>query len=273
MINDKPTKNDPFGGYGFAIRTFWFNVTDLHLHRVWSRESLITRQTGISNYVTGKAVSEDRVGVIGHESSINEFEFKLTVDTYAKESWEFIKGNDDILLKIDQSKYQPEHIRIKKLISERFDENPPTATLISWEDDWEIGVKAGWSIECKVPPDVFSKIEDEIKANSVTSFSMGVKWEAGLIRDEYAPPSIPTVWGLYCLEENRSPEPLRGYVSSIKWSPSNQLETNHDKTKDDLPTTTLEPAATVPSVILNMPKSAIAALWILTLAAVFHLFK
>lgn len=273
MINDKPTKNDPFGGYGFAIRTFWFNVTDIRLHRAWSRESLITDKPAFSNFVTGKAVSEDRVGVIGQDGSINEFNFTLTEDTDAKTSWESIKRTDELLLKLSQSKYQPEHIRIKQLISERFDENPPTATLFSWEDDWEIGVKAGWSIECKVPPDIFSKIEDEMKANSVTSFFMGVKWEAGLIRDEYAPPSIPTVWGLYCLEENRSPEPLRGYVSSIKWSPSNQLETNHDETKDDLPTTTLEPAATVSSVILNMPKSAIAALWILTLAAVFHLFK
>lgn len=41
---DEATKKDAFGGYGFAIRTFWFEVTDLHLHSYWSRESSITRK-------------------------------------------------------------------------------------------------------------------------------------------------------------------------------------------------------------------------------------
>ena len=269
---DEATKQDAYGGYGFAIRTFWFDVTDLHLHRCWSRESLITQQPEFSDFVSGKAVSKDRVGVIGREGSVNEFDFTLRVDTNAKESWEWLNAHH-ILTYTDHSRYKPEHIRIKKLIDERLDADPPTAALFNYEADWEIGNKAGWSIECKVPPDVFSKIENEIASMTVNSVSIGVEWEAGLVRDEHAPPSFPTVWGLFCLEENRSPESLQGHVSSIRWSPTQRAEATPDEADDVVQTPMSVPPTAVTPVIFNVPKSAIAALWVLAVAAVIHFLK
>jgi hypothetical protein len=269
---DEATKQDAYGGYGFAIRTFWIDVSDLHLHSYWSRESLITHKPEFSNFVSGKAVSKDRVRVIGRESVINEFDFTLRVDTDAKNSWEWHKAHD-VLAYTDHSKYKPEHVRLKKLINERLDADPPTAALFTYEDDWEIGTKAGWSIECMVPPEVLAKLTCEIATKTVDTISIGVTWTAGLVYDEHAPPSFPTVWGLFCLEENRSPESLQGHVSSIKWAPSNRLETTSDEAKLDTPTLMSTPATTVTPVIFNVPKSAIAALWVIALVATLHLFK
>jgi len=268
---EEATTQDAYSGYGFAIRTFWFNVTDFHLHRVWSRESLITDKPEFSNFVTGKAVSEDRVGVIGREGSVNEFDFTLRVDTDAKKSWDWhrrISGFDTA----DQSKFKPEYVRIKKLIDERLDADPPTAALFSSEADWEIGTKAGWFIECKVPPAIFSQMENEIASMTVNSVSIGVEWEAGLVRDEHAPPSVPTIWGLFCLEGNRSPEMLRGHVKSIRWSPSNRAKQTPPETDEPSPISVASPDTDKAPVILTIPKSAIAALWVLALAAILHLF-
>jgi len=269
---DEATKKDAFDGYGFAIRTFWFAVNDLHLHSCWSRESLITRKPEFSHFVTGKAITKDRVRVIGRESAINEFDFTLRVDTDAKESWEWLKAHD-VLAYTDHSKYKPEHIRIKKLINERLDTDPPTAALFTYEADWEIGTKAGWSIECKVPPEVLGKLIHDISSKTVDTISIGVTWSAGLVYDEHAPPSFPTVWGLFCLEENRTPESLQGHVSSVKWSPSRRLETTSDEAKSDTSTSIPAHATTVSPVIFNVPKTAIAALWAIALIAALHLFK
>ncbi|MBM4225425.1 MAG: hypothetical protein FJ167_11750 [Gammaproteobacteria bacterium] len=139
---DEATKHDAFGGYGFAIRTFRFNVTDLHIHRVWSRESLITNKPRFADVVTGKAVSEDRVGAIGREHSVNEFDFTLRVDTDAKESWDWLKAHD-VLAYTDHSQYKPEHVRIKKGINKLLDADPLTAVLLTERDNWEIGTNAG----------------------------------------------------------------------------------------------------------------------------------
>jgi hypothetical protein len=267
---DEAKTEDVFDGYGFAIRTFYFDVNELHIHRGWSQNSLNTGRTKFYSSIKGRAVSEDRVGIIGRDGSVKDFEFTLGVDTDAKESWEWLKAHD-VLAYTDNSKYNPEHIRIKNLIGERLDANPPTATLLNWDDDWETGTKAGWSIVCQIPPDVFSKIEDEIVAKAVNSISMSVRWEAGLVFDEHAPPSVPTVWGLFCLEENRSPEPLRGHVISIQWSPTNHGETKPKEASDDMPAPTPAPVTAVAPVVFNVPKSAIAALWVLALATALHL--
>jgi hypothetical protein len=269
---DEATTDDAFGGYGFAIRTFRFDVSDLHLHRTWSQNSLITHRPELTPFIKGKAVSEDWVGVIGRDGSVKEFNFTLKVNTDAKESWEWHKAHD-VLAYTDHSKYKPEHISIKKLISERLDADPPTAALLTFDDDWETGIKAGWFIDCKVPPDIFSKLEDEIADETVTSIEILVRWEGGLVFDKYAPPSVPTKWGLFCLEEKRSPETLWGHVTSIHWSPTNQGKTNPREAREDIPVPTPAPVTAVAPVVFNVPKYAIAALWVLALATALHLFK
>jgi hypothetical protein len=64
------TETKPFGGYGFAIRTFWISGTDLVVSRRWEREWLIEPNAvaRFSTSITGKAISEkDRVCVIGKD--------------------------------------------------------------------------------------------------------------------------------------------------------------------------------------------------------------
>ena len=270
-----------FGGYGFAIRTFWFDVNDISLWRGWSPKSLITDRPKFISSVSGKAVSKDRVGVIGRDGSVKDFDFTLGVDTDVKQSWEFLKSASDRLSAIiDRSEnkgagrrptIELEYMSITKSIDDRLDENPPTAALGTYESDWEIGIKAGWYIECQVPPDIFSKLENEIAAETVTSIKIGVTWEAGLVSDEHAPPSVPTVWGLFCLDG--SPKSLRGHVSTITWSPTNLVKTKPKEARDDMPPPPPAPVAAVAPVVFNVPKSAIAALWVIALATVLYLFK
>jgi hypothetical protein len=269
---DESKTEDAFGGYGATIRTFWFKVDHLQIRRGWSKNSLTTNRPKFYSSVIGRAVSEDRVGVIGRDSSIKDFEFTLGVDTDAKSSWEWHKAHD-VLAFTDNSKYDPAYVFFKKSISERLDKNPPTAALLNYDDDWETGIKAGWEIVCQVPPDVFSKIEDEIAAKTVTSILMSVIWEGGLVFDKNAPPSVPTVWGLFCLQENRSPETLHGHVSSIRWSSTNHEETKPKEARDDMHAPTPANVTAAAPVVINIPKSAIAALWVIALAAVIYLFK
>ena len=64
---------EAFGGYGLATRTFKFEVNDLQIGRTWDRKPSITdRPLWAPEFITsisGKAVSEDRVGVIGRDGS------------------------------------------------------------------------------------------------------------------------------------------------------------------------------------------------------------
>jgi len=269
---DEATRQDAYGGYGFALRTFWFEVTDLRLHRSWTREFPYIDKPSFSSVVNGRAVSKDSVGVIGREGAVKEFNFSLMVDTDAKDYWEWNKAHD-VLTYTDHSKFKPEHIRIKKLIGERLDKNPPTAVLFTDDDDWEVGTKACWSIECKVPREVFDKIEEELAMKTVGPITIGVKWVAGLVRDEHCPPSLPTTWGLFCLEENRLPESLRGHVSKIGWSPTSQDNTTTEETGGGTPAPMPAHVTSTTPAIWSVPKSAIAALWTLALAAVIHLFN
>ena len=269
---DEATREDAYGGYHFTSRTFRFDVNDLSLGRRWSRKWNFEDRPKFISSVHGKAVSKDRVEVIGRDGSVKDFNFTLQVDTDAKESWEFLKACTGFA-NSDHSKYKPEHIRIKNFISERLDADPPTATLFTYDEYWGMGIKAGGAIECKVPPEIFSKIEEGIIAETVNSISVSVEWVAGLVRDEHFPLSIPTVWGLFCLEKNRSSESLRGHVSLIHWSPTNLGKTKPKEARDDMPAPTPVPVTAVAPVVFNVPKSLIAALWVLALATVFHLFK
>jgi hypothetical protein len=274
---NEATEDDAFGGYDFAIRTFYFQVTGLQVNRVWSRESLRKKTPEFFTSISGKATSEDRVGVIGSEGSVKEYDFTLRVNTDAKESWEWHKRING-LLSTDHPEFKPEHIRLKQLIEERLDESPPTAALGTDDGDWELGTRPSWWIECMVPPEVLSKIEDEITAKTVSSIYMGVKWEAGLVFDRHAPPSFPTTWGMFRLGADRSPELMQGHVSLVKWSPTSheKEKTEHidkERPDNDFPAGTPAPSPVLAPPMFNMPKSVTIALWIIALATVLDLFK
>jgi hypothetical protein len=203
----------PFGRYGFTLRTFRVNVTDLIVSRSWYPE----KDAGVRLSITGKAVSEDSASVIGRGEETKEFYLTIKSDEAAKSDWEREKSTIDLLYKNDGS--TPE-LRVSAHISETLSQKPPTATLFVTDDNWEFGTKGGWSIECDLPMPVLAQLADETIALRTRSVYMGIKWVAGLVRDEHAPLGIPTSWGLFTI--NEEPQPLRGHVTMISWRVSDR---------------------------------------------------
>jgi hypothetical protein len=217
------TEAKPFGGYGFAIRTFWIKGRDLVVARRWEREWQIEPSTGsrFSTSITGKAVSEkDSVRVIGKDRETMEFDLTIRSDETAKQEWEWRKAHD-----IYEHDGTTPELRLSAKVSELLGKAPPTATLLVTDDDWEIGSKGGWSIECAVPPPVLAQLEAEVLGQRASDVYIGIEWTAGLVRDEHAPPSFPTSWGLFTINERHGPEPLRGHIKLIGWHVSDRAVT------------------------------------------------
>ncbi|HZS83859.1 MAG TPA: hypothetical protein VFA50_13370 [Stellaceae bacterium] len=217
------TEAKPFEGYGFASRTFWIKGKDLVVARCWEREWLIEPSAGsrFSTSITGKAVSEkDSVRVIGKDRETKEFDLTIRSDETTKQEWEWHKAND-----IYENDGTTPELRVSGRISEALGKTPPTATLFVTDDDWEIGSKGGWSIECAVPPPVLAQLEAEVLARRASDVYIGIEWTAGLVRDEHAPPSLPTSWGLFTINERHGPEPLRGHIKLIGWRVSDRSVT------------------------------------------------
>jgi hypothetical protein len=74
-------------------------------------------------------------------------------------------------------------------------------------------------------------LEADLLAQRTHELYLGIEWQFGLVRDEYAPPSVPTSWGLFTRGEE--PEPLHGHVGSIRWSVSNELAALIDPSDKD----------------------------------------
>jgi hypothetical protein len=209
-----------FGGYGLAIRTFWINGAGLTVSRRWKRQETIDPDPSddISTSISGKAISEDTVCVIGQENrEIKEFDLTITSDAYATQKWESIRNIEELVIKNDGT--TPE-LRLRARTFERLSKDPPTAILFVTDDDWEIASRGGWSIECAIPPSVLTQLEADLLAQRAHELHMGIEWEGALVRDEHAPPGFPTSWGLLTIAKYR--QPLRGYVKSISWRVSNE---------------------------------------------------
>lgn len=216
-------KARPFGEYGFAICTFWVKCTGLTVSRRWERHPFSDPDASarFSISITGKAISQkDSVCVIGKEDrQTKEFSLILKSDEDAKQHWETIRRLEELVVTNDGT--SPE-LRVRAYIFETLSKNPPTAALLVPYDDWEGGDKGEWSIECAIPPSVLAQFEAELLAQRVHELYLGIEWEAGLVRDEHAPPSFPTSWGLFTIGERQTPEPLRGHVKLIRWNVSNE---------------------------------------------------
>ena len=221
-MSDATTR--PFGEYGFAICTFWVKCTDLTVSRRWERERLSDPDGGarFSISITGKAISEkDSVCVIGKEDrETKEFDLILKSDADAKQQWESIRSMSEATTPHNRT---TPGMRVRGSIFERLNKKPPTAVLLAPYDDWESGDKGGWLIECAIPPSVLAQFETELLAQRVHELYLGIEWDAGLVRDEYAPPGFSTSWGLFTIGERQTPEPLRGHVKLIRWNVSNEL--------------------------------------------------
>jgi hypothetical protein len=282
MDNAAPNKaSNALGGFDFAIRTFWIEAKDLKVGREWMKDQLGTGGSPkFTSGIHGVAVSEkDGVCIIGGKETKHEFDLTLNVDTDAAKAWERHKAFSVRAWRINE-KTPGEIIGILKLIDEELSKDPPTATLFTYEDDWEIGIKAGWGLECKIPEEVYAKIEEELNAGRIQSVMLGIHWEAGLVFDVHAPPSFPTNWGMFRIADNMSPEPLQGHVTSVRWTPKDQLKTplvqDHDENAaPSLPIvdlTQVSPQASDPLVI-SIPKGIVFALWAIAVSVFLLLFK
>jgi len=210
------SKEKPFDGFSFAIRTFWVEGTELTVWRRWSGNSLDPEKPRkLSTSISGQGILEkDSVCVIGSDKQTKEFSLTITSNEEVAQEWERIKEIDEIVTPHGD---QTPELRIRKRIYEALDNNPPTAFLFYSNGDWEVGAKSGWAMECKVPLYVLEKLESDIESKKIKKITLGIKWEAGLVKDEHDPPSVPTTWGLWKLQGKDDPEPLHGHVESITW--------------------------------------------------------
>jgi len=219
-------KTRPFEAYGVSGRTFWIKCTDLIVSRLWERQPYYDRDAGarFSILIQGKAISAtDSVCVIGKEDrATNEFNLTILSDAYAKQSWEEIRAAEEI---VTPNYGTTPELQMRAHIFERLNENPPTATLYVTDDDWEMGIKGGWSIECKIPPSILAQFEAELPTQRVPELYMRIKWEAGLVHGECYGMAIhdPTaLWGLFTVGERQTAENLRGHIESIRWDIPNE---------------------------------------------------
>ena len=206
---------EPFGGFGFAIRTFSLKATELQIGRKWLREDIEDGAAKFDFEIGGEARSRDAVVIIGETKSTTDFHFHLNADDPAK-SWSFVKETciaGDFKFEDEST---PER-RLKNNIYGKLDQAPPTATLFWVETAWEIGIKEGWVIECTIPKEVRDQLAQDILAGKANEISVGIDWVGGLVHDKNAPPSVTTTWGLFRVEADRSPEPLHGHVQSLTW--------------------------------------------------------
>ncbi len=205
---------EPFEGFGFTGRYFYVEVTNLAVRRYWSGESGNGEKAAkVSIYIHGKGFLEtDSVCIIGSDERSREFSVTLRSDEFVREEWKENKGNEEVVTPHGDS--TPE-LRIRKRIFDELDKTAPTAILYFVEEDWEVGLKSGWGMECKLPLVVLRQIEEDLIANKTQNITLAIKWEAGLIQNEHAPPSVPTTWGLFKIDKRGGPEPLRGHASSF----------------------------------------------------------
>ncbi len=210
-------KKQPFGGYSPTIRTFWIKARDLVVSRRWDRRPPMEEFVGdiFSTLITGKAVSEkDSVCVIGKDRETREFALTIKSDAFAKQHWDTIRRLSGLETKNDGT---TPALQWRARVLERFSKNPPTATMFVYEDDWELGYKGGWSIECAVPSSVLTQLEAELLAQRAHEVYVGIDWATGLVWDSHAPPSEPASWGLVTINEREGPEPYNGHVEVIGW--------------------------------------------------------
>jgi len=216
-----PNENeDIFRGFGLAIRTFWAVGRGLSVTRSFKSGRFFDEAPEFGHTISGTGVStEDDVCIIGTRIETKEFPLRIGSDVHAESIWKRHKGND-----ITQPSDTPQY-RLRKLVHDNLDKSPPTASLGYMSADREVGLEAGWWLECDIPPNVLEQLVTDILEGRVHEISLGIKWEAGLVQDEHAPPNFPTTWGLYSMPEEgdgRSPEPLWGHVVSCAWGLRNE---------------------------------------------------
>lgn len=133
------TETKLFEDYAFPGSIFWVKVTDLTVFRRWEREHLIDygADAGFPTTITGTAISQDdSVHVLGKsDRETKEFDLTIKSDVCRTQEWERIRALEELAVKNDGT--TPE-LRIRALIFEELNKNPPTATLLVYHRPWAI---------------------------------------------------------------------------------------------------------------------------------------
>lgn len=208
-----------YNGFGYAIRTFYIVVSNLRVVRSWSAVLLPGWDDGdeFSTMIIGHATCDpDKVCVIGSPNRTNNFNLTMRAKTneQVKSHWEWEKAERGWEKAEDVSVEG----RVRKIIREQLDINPPTAVLFHVEKDKEIGFDEHWSIECAVLPSVLPQLVDDTISRRAAELRIGISWVGGLIQDKYAPPSVPTTWGLMARDNSGGSEALHGHITNVSWT-------------------------------------------------------
>jgi hypothetical protein len=211
MTEDK----DPFDGYGYAIRTFWFDAEALKVFRGWGDEN----EAKIEKRIQGDGIAElDSVHIIGTNTKTSRFDVSIRSNEMAAEEWKRAKS-DYIAIRGADGIGENKVTKHLDIINQHCDEKPPSAHLGYTETDEEIGITAGWWCQIMVPNVVLEQLEQDIASGMVNKISIGIEWIGGLVIDEHAPPAAYNIWGLLSKKaDGKWPEVMRGYVTSIGWN-------------------------------------------------------
>jgi len=103
--------DDPFDGFGFAIRTFWFDDENLRAFRSWGQELTSEEyESAIAKSVHGTGNSEDSVRIIGTNIRTNEFSLSINSDETALKNWKYSSSNEAVLMKINYRERQNNNV-------------------------------------------------------------------------------------------------------------------------------------------------------------------
>jgi hypothetical protein len=91
---------------------------------------------------------------------------------------------------------------------------PPTATLLAIDDDRQLDIKGGWSLECEIEQGILERLCTDIADRRVDAINIAIKWSAGLKQEAFVE-FLGATWGMFRM--NGRPVPLRGHVSCIGW--------------------------------------------------------
>lgn len=167
---------------------------NLEINRAWSWSSLSREEPQFAISISGQAVSETSVCVLGTTLRSKIFHLTFNSDLEATQSWERTKR---IEVLVGRDAGDPERLRIRNLQYEEFNKTPPTATL------W---YHSGWTLECEIPLMVLTQLSEDLVTCGIKRVRMEIEWPFGLVENGSAS------WGFF------EGSQLRGYVNKLSWS-------------------------------------------------------
>jgi hypothetical protein len=204
----------PFSKFSISDGVFRVTAHSLKIYQEWSNSELHpekSREFFVS--IRGTAVSDkDDIRIIDTDRRSKEFVLFIRSNVEIKETWETVKVREQVA-DSDKDKSTPER-QIRDLQYKILDKLPPTATLLAIDDDRQLDIKGGWSLECEIEQGILERLCTDIADRRVDAINIAIKWSAGLKQENFVQ-LLGATWGMFSI--NGRPVPLRGHVSCIGW--------------------------------------------------------